>query len=436
MPLSRRLSLLFSSSSPSSTITTTTTATKTTTTTTNTTTGPSRRKDMHTLSIATSFEPSLSSLDESSQNTTDTTTSDKSPISSTATAITSSPNTRRPRRKTIRRILNRLRSASESSKNPADSPTSPKDRNAVKSLKRRSESDILEQTCQRLSNETKEPIDFAAIHIPLPDTVSSRCSPTTLPEPTVECGDSGYYSIAPSAPTSRTPSAAPTPSTLSLDLTLSLPPHTLALIQRLNRCTQFLEYQEMLTTRFSTNLAFLFGKKEVAVVKTRKLSDDTKELLIITLTKLRELVGKTMVHKTILCRRSRGVIGEVIEDLIGKEKERRDSGVETSVTAPSTTVQSSNPENEIKVQESKFKQGLQVLRGDLVMQKRLDEVLRAGILGSCGDERLMMGLPSRSERLCLRRFVGFVEGRVGELGVAYSRVERVVGGLEKMEEGE
>jgi hypothetical protein len=193
----------------------------------------------------------------------------------------------------------------------------------------------------------------------------------------------------------------------------------------------------MLTTHFSTNLAFLFGKKEVAVVKTRKLDDDTKELLIITLTKLRELVGKTMVHKMILCRRSRGVVREVIEDLIGRERERRDSGVETSAPADSTTVQSSsNPGNESKIQECRFKQGLHVLRSDLVMQKRLDEVLRAGILGSCGDERLMMGLPSRSERLCLRRFVGFVEGRVGELGVAYARVERVVGGLEKMEGGE
>jgi hypothetical protein len=193
----------------------------------------------------------------------------------------------------------------------------------------------------------------------------------------------------------------------------------------------------MLTTRFSTNLAFLFGKKEVAVVKTRKLDDDTKELLIITLTKLRELVGKTMVHKMILCRRSRGVVREVIEDLVGSERERRDSGVETSTPADDTTVQSSaNPENEIQVQEPRVKQGLHVLRTDLAMQKRLDQVLRAGILGSCGDERLMMGLPSRSERLCLRRFVGFVEGRVGELGVAYARVERVVGGLEKMELGE
>ncbi|PQE22135.1 hypothetical protein CJF30_00010732 [Rutstroemia sp. NJR-2017a BBW] len=377
---------------------------------------------MHTLNISTSFEPSPLSTVESSPtsiNTASTTASEKSPISSTATPLPSSPGTRRPRRKTIRRILNRLRSSSDSSQIPSNSPTSSNDKNAVESHERRTGSESLEKTCDRLSNGTKEPIDFAAIHIPLPETVSSRCGPTTAPDPTVECGDSGYYSFT---------------ATLSLDLTLSLPPQTVAIIKRLNRCTQFLEYQEMLTTRFSTNLAFLFGKKEVAVVKTRKLDDDTKELLIITLTKLRELVGKTMVHKMILCRRSRGVVREVIEDLVGMERERRDSGVETSTPADDTTVQSStNPETEIQVQEPRLKQGLHVLRTDLAMQKRLDQVLRAGILGSCGDERLMMGLPSRSERLCLRRFVGFVEGRVGELGVAYSRVERVVGGLEKME---
>lgn len=185
----------------------------------------------------------------------------------------------------------------------------------------------------------------------------------------------------------------------------------------------------------------------MAIWRTRKLSDDTKELIIITLTKLRELVGKTMVHKMGLVRRSRSILGEAVEAIISSQ--RRDSVIdaetpalesvsesasesasEISICSPSSgAIETSRSRTKLKLL-GKMKETLQVLRDDIGMQRRLDEVLRAGIVGSCGDERLMMGLPSRSERLCLRRFVGFVEGRVTELGGAYVRVEKAVGGLE------
>ncbi|RAL65118.1 hypothetical protein DID88_001224 [Monilinia fructigena] len=180
-----------------------------------------------------------------------------------------------------------------------------------------------------------------------------------------------------------------------------------------------------------------------------------------------------------LVRRSRGVLGEVVEAIISSQ--RRDSGMEAetpasepasepvsepasepslepslepvsepasepvseSMTEPTeqasgSSEQTSSPgavemsrsQAKLEVQR-KMKETLQILRDDIGMQRRLDEVLRAGIVGSCGNERLMMGLPSRSERLCLRRFVGFVEGRVTELGGAYARVEKAVGSMER-----
>ncbi|QSZ29895.1 hypothetical protein DSL72_004413 [Monilinia vaccinii-corymbosi] len=356
----------------------------------------------------------------------------------------SSPNAAKiPRRKTIKKIFRRFYLHSS----PKDSPSNPRmlaPANNVVIVETPLHPPTPTTTTDVPSLDTHEPIDYTRIQIsslpfPFPD-LASPLRRTFNADQKLDCSDSGYFSLASASSSSLSP---------------SLPLPTLRLIRRINKALLLLEYQELLTTRFSTNLAYLFGKKEMAIWRTRKLSDDTKELIIITLTKLRELVGKTMVHKMGLVRRSRGVLGEVVEAIISSH--RRDPGMEAETPASEPTSEpASEPVSEPSEQASesseripspedfeksksqsqlevqgKIKKTLQILRDDIGMQRRLDEVLRAGIVGSCGDERLMMGLPSRSERLCLRRFVGFVEGRVTELGGAYARVEKAVGGLER-----
>ncbi|KAJ8058356.1 hypothetical protein OCU04_012548 [Sclerotinia nivalis] len=407
MPLTRRLSQLFSSSHSL----------------------PLAGKDMNTIDITTpksaSSPPSISEeviissavIEEHEDN------------DSSHPSVEQSPNAiRRPRRKTIKKILRRFSLHSS----PKDFTPNSRSLSPVND-------EVIMETPQNLSAlttttdvpclDTHEPIDYTRIQIsslpfPFPE-LASPLRRSINGDQKLDCSDSGYFSLT---------------SASSSSLSTSLPPPTLHLIRRINKAILLLEYQELLTTRFSTNLAFLFGKKEMAIWRTRKLSDDTKELIIITLTKLRELVGKTMIHKMGLVRRSRSVLGEAMEAIFSSQ--RRDSGVETetpSAGSPSeTSERTPSPEaiemsrNQLKLEvQAKMKEALQILRDDISMQRRLDEVLRAGIVGSCGDERLMMGLPSRSERLCLRRFVGFVEGRVTELGGAYGRVEKAVGGLER-----
>ncbi|CCD47592.1 hypothetical protein BofuT4_P035720.1 [Botrytis cinerea T4] len=420
MPFTRRLSQFFSSS-PSL---------------------PLPGKDMHTVDIdslkPTSSPPSLSEEVIITSTIAEENENNKESSHVSVEQLPHSP--KRPRRKTIRKIFRRFSFQTL----PKDSTTASRSSSQVHHVfmvETPPNLPALTTTTDVPPLDIHEPIDYTRIQIsslpfPFPDLASPlRKSLNT--DPKLNCSDSGYFSLGCVSSSSLSP---------------ALPSPTLHLIRRINKAILLLEYQELLTTRFSTNLAFLFGKKEMAIWRTRKLSDDTKELIIITLTKLRELVGKTMVHKMGLVRRSRSVLGEAVEAIISSR--RRDSGVETETptaetpsetpsettleTPPETSEPALSPEiigtlrtqTKLEVQ-AKMREALQILRDDIGMQRRLDEVLRAGIVGSCGDERLMMGLPSRSERLCLRRFVGFVEGRVTELGGAYERVEKAVGGLER-----
>ncbi|ESZ93927.1 hypothetical protein SBOR_5686 [Sclerotinia borealis F-4128] len=403
MPLTRRLSQFFSSS-------------------------PSLHllgKDMNTFDITTTSTPA-SSPPSISEEVIFSSAIEAEDQESSQTSVEQSPNaTKRPHhRKTIKKIFRRFSLHSS----PKDSTTIPRTLSPVSDVvivETPPDLPTLTTTTDVPPRDSHERIDYTRIQIsslpfPFPDLASPLRKSINAGQK-LECSDSGYFSLTSVSSSSLSPSA---------------PSPTLRLIRRINKAILLLEYQELLTTRFSTNLAYLFGKKEMAIWRTRKMSDDTKELIIIILTKLRELVGKTMVHKTGLVRRSRCILGEVVEAIVSNQ--RRDSGVETETPAseiaehtPSPEVvemSGSEPESE---GQGDMKETLETLRADIAMQKRLDEVLRAGIVGSCGDENLMMGLPSRSERLCLRRFVGFVEGRVTELGGAYARVEKAVGGLER-----
>ncbi|TEY40380.1 hypothetical protein BOTCAL_0434g00040 [Botryotinia calthae] len=416
MPFTRRLSQFFSSS-PSL---------------------PLPGKDMHTVDIdslkPTSSPPSISEEVIITSRITEENEDNKESSHVSVEQLHHSP--KRPRRKTIRKIFRRFSFQTL----PKDSTTASRNSSQVHHVfmvETQPNLPTLTTTTDVPPLNIHEPIDYTRIQIsslpfPFPDLASPlRKSLNT--DPKLNCSDSGYFSLTCVSSSSLSP---------------ALPSPTLHLVRRINKAILLLEYQELLTTRFSTNLAFLFGKKEMAIWRTRKLSDDTKELIIITLTKLRELVGKTMIHKMGLVRRSRSVLGEAVEAIISSR--RRDSGVETetptaeitseaTLETPSETSEPAlSPEiigtlrTQTKLEvKAKMREALQILRDDIGMQRRLDEVLRAGIVGSCGDERLMMGLPSRSERLCLRRFVGFVEGRVTELGGAYERVEKAVGGLER-----
>ncbi|KAF7884753.1 uncharacterized protein EAF02_005089 [Botrytis sinoallii] len=420
MPFTRRLSQFFSSS-PSL---------------------PLPEKDMHTVDIDSSkpisSPPSIS--EEVIITSTITEENEDNKESSNVSVEQLPQSAKRPRRKTIRKIFRRF-SFQSLPKDSTPASCNLSQVHHVFMVETPPNLPALTTTTDVPPLDIHEPIDYTRIQIsslpfPFPE-LASPLRKSLNADQKLNCSDSGYFSLA---------------CTSSSSLSPALPSLTLHLIRRINKAILLLEYQELLTTRFSTNLAFLFGKKEMAIWRTRKLSDDTKELIIITLTKLRELVGKTMVHKMGLVRRSRSVLGEAVEAIISSR--RRDSGVETEtpteetpsethsetpLESPSETIEpalspeiigTSRTQTKLEVQ-AKMREALQILRDDIGMQRRLDEVLRAGIVGSCGDERLMMGLPSRSERLCLRRFVGFVEGRVTELGGAYARVEKAVGGLER-----
>lgn len=167
-------------------------------------------------------------------------------------------------------------------------------------------------------------------------------------------------------------------------------------------------------------------------MRSGKINDDMKEILVIRITKMRGVIERAVVRKGWLSKRGLEVLSGLKEQTAGGEgvgevdNRSIDSGIGSE--------DEGDIEKGLEIIDAELKTKMQViiktLRGDIRMQTKLDRVLRDGVVEPCLDVRFIGGRGGRSESVMLGRFVGFVDGRVGELWKSYGVLEECLLDLE------
>jgi hypothetical protein len=170
-----------------------------------------------------------------------------------------------------------------------------------------------------------------------------------------------------------------------------------------------------LTSHLSNNLVFLFGRKEKQIGLLRRLRLDEKQILVNAVFRVKENAGRAFLRKAVFLQRSAELCVKVGEILKRGKRLSEDSG----------KGKGNEEDAEVEVEDG-ILDLLALLGDDLRTQRELDRGLRSAVLGACSEKRWG---GSENEKIMVRRFVLFVEGRLRLLDGCYGRVEKVVGGM-------
>lgn len=139
--------------------------------------------------------------------------------------------------------------------------------------------------------------------------------------------------------------------------------------------------------------------------------EEGRGALVGELIRVKENTGRTFLRKALFLQRSLGLVAQLSE----------------LVSRAGVIEIGEGKDGEVEVElDGDMEEVLATLREDLKTQRQLDEGLRKGVLGACGERRWG---GSENERIMVRRFVLFVEGRLGVLEGCYERVGGVVEGI-------
>jgi hypothetical protein len=172
----------------------------------------------------------------------------------------------------------------------------------------------------------------------------------------------------------------------------------------------------------SNNLVFLFSRKEKQIGMLKRLRSEDKTSLTSALVRIKESTGRTFLRKAVFLQRSQELVAQLSALSRSKPSPPEDPVAETATAAESGM---------LEVEDNIFDL-LALLKEDLKTQRELDRHLHDTLL-EAAREKKWAGSPG--ERSLMRKFVGFVEGRMGALGVTYGKLEGLVGRMEGVERG-
>jgi hypothetical protein len=167
---------------------------------------------------------------------------------------------------------------------------------------------------------------------------------------------------------------------------------------------------------------FLFGRKEKQIGMLKRLRSEEKISLTSTLLRIKESTGRTFLRKAVFLQRSQELVAQLSAILSRSKPPSPSEDPETEAGAESGMVE---------VEDNIFDL-LALLKEDLKTQRELDRHLHDTLLDAAREKK-WAGSPG--ERSLMRKFVGFVEGRMGALGTTYGRLEGLVGKMEGVERG-
>jgi hypothetical protein len=172
-----------------------------------------------------------------------------------------------------------------------------------------------------------------------------------------------------------------------------------------------LKKQEYLTTHLSNNLVFLFGRKERQIERWKRVKKEDREVLLGAVFRVKEGAGRVFLRKAVFLQRSCSVLAQLEENLTPPNQETHS---EDSASGSSSGGVEISPET--------IRDFIGMLHADLGNQKALDVLLRQIV---CGPSVETWGIKSVNERIMIKRFVQFVEGRLALLQGVYERLESV-----------
>lgn len=153
----------------------------------------------------------------------------------------------------------------------------------------------------------------------------------------------------------------------------------------------------------------------------KRLRSEDKTSLTSALVRIKESTGRTFLRKAVFLQRSQELVAQ-LSALLSRSKPSPPEDPETEAAAESGM---------LEVEDNIFDL-LALLKEDLKTQRELDRHLHDPLL-EAAREKKWAGSPG--ERSLMRKFVGFVEGRMGALGVTYGKLEGLVGRMEGVERG-
>jgi len=170
--------------------------------------------------------------------------------------------------------------------------------------------------------------------------------------------------------------------------------------------------QEYLTSHLSNNLVFLFGRKEKQIRMYKRLRQEEKDILVSAVFRVKESAGRAFLRKAVFLQRSAELCAQ-LGDLLSKVWLDNRAALLERTSLEDDRIPISDTVTDI----------LGTMKEDLKTQKQLDQGLRNCILGACIDARFP---GSESERILMRRFVQFVDSRLGYLEACYKKIEERV----------
>jgi hypothetical protein len=235
---------------------------------------------------------------------------------------------------------------------------------------------------------------------------------------------------------SRSRSEPPPSPTLSL-------PQLVNLKSILTTVQARLKVSEQLAGSFERNLVFLLAVKELSIKSNKKLNIEWKRGLCKELNVCRDELGRVFSRKLSLSTKSADMVREMLAKLDSSVEGKADTpasnkrssyltfsgGRSQSRSRPPLTHQRQHsapvvPRDEITLET--VNKVITNLKKDIEVQKLLDECILDAVTRKCWKARWVR---SPNMRIEMRRFVGFVLGRVGVLGDARGKVGAGVGQL-------
>ena len=155
----------------------------------------------------------------------------------------------------------------------------------------------------------------------------------------------------------------------------------------------------------------------------KRLRSEDKTSLTSALVRIKESTGRTFLRKAVFLQRSQELVAQ-LSALLSRSKPSppEDPEAETATAAESGM---------LEVEDNIFDL-LALLKEDLKTQRELDRHLHDTLLEAAREKKWA---GSAGERSLMRKFVGFVEGRMGALGTTYGKLEGLVGRMEGVERG-
>jgi hypothetical protein len=185
----------------------------------------------------------------------------------------------------------------------------------------------------------------------------------------------------------------------------------------LRRLKRGLKKQEYLTTHLSNNLVFLFGRKERQIEGWKRIKEEDREILLGAVFRVKEGVGRVFLRKAGFLQRSWSVLAQLEESLTPPEDFLKDTHSEDSTAGPSSVLEAG-----VEISPETIRDFIGMLHANLGNQKALDVLLRQLV---CGRAVETWGIKSVNERIMVKRFVQFVEGRLAVSEGVYERLESV-----------